>query len=65
MTQLLSLLNQVFGNQTKSNDSEQSMPLKDLQAVKSIKDTFLDIYDAWIEARLAQAKYYKKSSHIE
>jgi len=65
MTQLLSLLNQVYGNQTKSNDSEQSMPLKDLQAVKSIKDTFLDIYDAWIEARLAQAKYYKKSSHIE
>ena len=65
MTQLLSLLNQVFGNQTKSNDLEQSMPLKDLQAVKSIKDTFLDIYDAWIEARLAQTKYYKKSSHIE
>ena len=65
MTKLLSLFNQVFGNQTKSNDLEQSMPLKDLQAVKSIKDTFLDIYDAWIEARLAQAKYYKKSSHIE
>jgi hypothetical protein len=65
MTQLLSLLNQVFGNQTKSNDLEQSMPLKDLQAVKSIKNAFLDIYDAWIEARLAQAKHYKKSSHIE
>ena len=65
MTQLLSLLNQVYGNQTKSNDSEQSMPLKDLQAVKSIKDTFLDIYDAWIEARLEQAKHYSKHSHIE
>jgi hypothetical protein len=65
MTQLLSLLNQVFGNQTKSNDLEQSMPLKGSQAVKSIKDAFLNLYGAWIEARLAQAKYYKKSSHIE
>jgi len=65
MTQLLSLLNQVFGNQTKSNDLKKSMLVKDLQAVKSIKDTFIALYEAWIEARLAQAKYYKKSSHIE
>ena len=65
MTQLLSLLNQVFWNQTKSNDLEQSMPLKGSQAIKSAQDAFLNLYDAWIEARLAQAKYYKKSSHIE
>jgi hypothetical protein len=65
MTQLLSLLNQAFSKQTKSNDLERSMPLKGSQAIKSVQDAFLNLYDAWIEARLAQAKYYKKSSHIE
>jgi len=65
MTQLLSLLNQAFSKQSKSNDLERSMPLKGSQAIKSVQDAFLNLYDAWIEARLAQAKYYKKSSHIE
>jgi hypothetical protein len=65
MTQLLSLLNQVFGNQTKSNDLEQSSPATGLQTVKAIKKAFLDVYDAWIEARLEQAKHYNKHSHIE
>jgi hypothetical protein len=65
MTQLLSLLNRVFGNLTKVNDLEQSLPSKVSQAVKTIKDAFIGLYDAWIEARLAQVKYYKKSSHIE
>ena len=65
MTQLLSLLNQVFRNQTKSGDLEPSKPGKDLQASKTIKDIFLAIYDAWIEARLEQAKHYSKHSHIE
>jgi len=65
MTQLLSLLDQALGKQTKSNDLERSMPLKGSQAIKSVQDAFLNLYDAWIEARLAQAKYYKKSSHIE
>jgi hypothetical protein len=65
MTQLLRHLNHVFGNQSKINALEQSIPSRGFQAVKTIKVAFLDIYDAWIEARLAQVKYYKKSSHIE
>ena len=65
MTQLLSLLNQIFGNQTKSNDLEQSSPATGLQTVKTIKHAFLDVYDAWIEARLEQAKHYNKHNHIE
>jgi len=65
MTQLLSLFNQVLGNQTKSNALEQSTPSESFQAVKAIKVAFLDIYDAWIEARLEQAKHYNKHNHIE
>ncbi|OWS68970.1 hypothetical protein [Polynucleobacter campilacus] len=65
MAQLLSLLNHVFSNQTKGNNLEQSLPSKGLQAVKTIKDAFIDLYDAWIEARLQQAKYYNKHHHIE
>jgi hypothetical protein len=65
MTQLLRHLNQVFGNQSKINDLEQSLPSKVSQAVKTIKDAFIGLYDAWIEARLQQAKYYNKHSHIE
>ena len=65
MTQLLSLFNQVLGNQTKSNALEQSTPSGGFQAVKAIKVAFLDIYDAWIEARLEQAKHYNKHNHIE
>jgi len=62
MTQLMSLFNQVFGNQTKSYGLEQSSLSKGLQA---IKHALSDLYDAWIEARLEQAKYYNKHSHIE
>jgi hypothetical protein len=62
MTQLMSLFNQVFGNQTKSYGLEQSSPSKSLQV---IKNTLSDLYDAWIEARLEQAKYYNKHNHIE
>ena len=65
MKQLLSLLNQVFGNHSKINDLEQPTPSKILQAVKTIKLTFLAIYEAWVEARLEQAKHYNKHSHIE
>ena len=65
MTQLLSLFNHIFGNLSKSNDLEQPMPSKALKAVKTINVTFLAIYDAWIEARLEQAKHYYKHSHIE
>ena len=65
MTQLLSLLNQAYSKQTKNNDLEQSMPLKGSQAIKSVQDAFIDLYDAWIEARLQQAKYYNKHHHIE
>jgi len=65
MTQLLSLFNQVLGNQTKRNALEQSTSSEGFQAVKAIKVAFLDIYDAWIEARLEQAKHYNKHNHIE
>jgi hypothetical protein len=65
MTQLLSLFNQVFGSQPKSNDLEKYATPKGLQAFKSIKQASLELYDAWIEARLEQAKYYSKHSHIE
>ena len=58
----MSLFNQVFGNQTKSYGLEQSSPSKSLQV---IKNALSDLYDAWIEARLEQAKYYNKQSHIE
>lgn len=54
MTQLLSLFNQVFGNQSKSNGLEQS-----------IKKSLNDLVEAWIEARSAQARYYRTHSHIE
>ena len=62
MTQLMSLFNQVFGNQTKSYGLEQSSPSKGLQV---IKNALSDLYDACIEARLEQAKYYYKHNHIE
>ena len=62
MTQLMSLFSHVFGNQTKSYGLEQSSLSKGLQA---IKNALSDLYDAWIEARLEQAKYYNKHSHIE
>jgi hypothetical protein len=65
MTQLLRHLNQVFGNQSKINDLEHSMTPKILQAFKTIKNRSFDIYDAWIEARLQQTKYYNKHHHIE
>jgi hypothetical protein len=65
MTQLLSLFNQVFGNQSISSDLEKYISSKGLQALKIIQQAFLNLYDAWIEARLEQAKYYSKHSHIE
>lgn len=63
MTQLLSLFNQVFGNQTKSNDLEQF--IKNQNYIGSIKKSLSDLVEAWIEARSAQAKYYSTHSHIE
>jgi hypothetical protein len=65
MTQLLNLFNQVFGNQSISSDLEKYIPSKGLQALKVVQQAFLNLYDAWIEARLEQAKYYSKHSHIE
>ncbi|QWD71361.1 hypothetical protein [Polynucleobacter sp. UB-Siik-W21] len=65
MTQLLSLFNQVFGNQSISSDLEKYIPSKALQALKVVQQAFLNLYDAWIEARLEQAKYYSNHSHIE
>ena len=65
MTQLLSLFNQVFGNQSIGSDLEKYIPSKGLQALKVVQQAFLNLYDAWIEARLEQAKHYSKHSHIE
>ena len=65
MTQLFSLFNQVFGNQAKSHDLEKFTPSVGLQAIKAIKHALLNLHDAWIEARLEQAKNYNKHSHIE
>jgi len=63
MTQLLSLFNQVFGDQSKSIDLEQ-FP-KNQNYISSIKKGLSDLVDAWIEARSEQAKYYNMHSHIE
>lgn len=63
MTQLLSLFNHVFGNQSKSNDLEQF--IKKRSYICSIKKSLNDLVEAWVEARLEQAKYYNTHSHIE
>ena len=65
MTQLLSLLNQAFGNQSKNNDLKQHQPSKVLKTMKTIQNVFITIYDSWIETRLEQAKHYNKHNHIE
>jgi len=33
--------------------------------MKTIKHAVRDLFNAWMEARAAQAKYYSKHSHIE
>ena len=33
--------------------------------MKTIRNTVVDLINAWIEARAAQAKYYSKHNHIE
>jgi hypothetical protein len=33
--------------------------------MKKIEQVFQDLWDAWIEARAQQAKYYNTHSHIE
>jgi hypothetical protein len=63
MTQLLSLFNQVFGNQSKSNDLEQF--IQNQNYISNFKKSLNDLVEAWIEARSEQAKYYSKHSHIE
>lgn len=63
MTQLLSLFNQVFGNQSKSKDLEQF--IKNQNYLSSIKKSLGDLVKAWVEARAQQAKYYNTHSHIE
>lgn len=63
MTQLLSLFNQVFGNQSKSKDLEQF--IKNQNYLSSIKKSLGDLVEAWVEARAQQAKYYNTHSHIE
>ncbi len=63
MTQLLSLFNQVFGHQTKSNDLEQF--IKHKSYISKIKRSLADLLDAWLEARSELTKYYNKHSHIE
>lgn len=63
MTQLLSLFNHVFGNQSKSKDLEQL--IQHQSHITSIKKSLGDILEAWVEARAQQAKYYNTHSHIE
>jgi len=33
--------------------------------MKKIEQAFQDLWDAWVEARAQQAKYYSTHSHIE
>lgn len=61
MTQLLSLFNQVFGNQSKSEDTEQSSQ----NHISGIQKSLKDLIEAWLEARSEQAKHYQTHSHIE
>jgi hypothetical protein len=65
MTQLLSLFSFIFDNRSKSKNLEKPTTAKVLQTVTFIKHSVLNLYDAWIEARLEQAKYYSKHHHIE
>ena len=63
MTQLLSLFNQVFGNQSKSSDLEHF--IKTNGYISQLKLSLKALREAWIEARSEQAKYYNKHCHIE
>jgi hypothetical protein len=65
MTQLLSLFGFIFDNRNKSKNLEKPITAKGLQTVKRIKYSVLNLYDAWIEARLEQTKYYNQHRHIE
>lgn len=65
MTQLLSLFSFIFDNRSKSKNLKKPATARVLQTVKLINDSVLNLYDAWIEARLEQAKYYSKHHHIE
>lgn len=64
MTQLLSLFSFIFDNRSKSKNVEKPITANDLQTVNLIKDSVLNLYDAWIEARLERADYYNKHRHI-
>ena len=63
MTQLLSLFNHVFGNQSKNKDFK--LLNKNQSYISDIQKNLRAIAEAWIEARSEQAKYYNKHSHIE
>jgi hypothetical protein len=63
MTQLLSFFNQVFGTNSKNNDSAHSINLHSF--INKIKQSLNNLAEAWLEARSEQAKHYNKHSHIE
>lgn len=63
MTQLLSLFDHVFGNQSKNKDIKQFVQKQSY--FNGIKQTVNHLIEAWLEARSEQAKYYNTHSHIE
>jgi hypothetical protein len=64
MTQLLSLFSFIFDKRSKSKNVKKPTTANVLQTVKIIKDSALNLYDAWIEARLERANFYNKHRHI-
>ena len=64
MTQLLSLFSFIFDKRTKSRNVEKPSTANVLHTVKLIKHSVLNLYDAWIEARLERANFYNKHRHI-
>lgn len=64
MTQLLSLFGFIFDNRNKSKNLEKLITAKVLETVKLIKYSILNLYDAWIEARLELTNYNNKHRHI-
>ena len=64
MTQLLSLFSFIFDKRSKSKNVEKPTTANVLQTVKLTKDSVLNLYDAWIEARLERANFYNKHRHI-